>query len=104
MGMTNTSCYYDYNNEPDYENCENDVYWRILMTGDRKIGIACMQSFDECAYDQNRFLKGEDGWPIRFDSEETAITYLNDHYKPEFIEDEYVTPNNQAFFRSAEHD
>jgi hypothetical protein len=96
MGVT---CYYDYDNEPNYP-----VYWRILMTGGRKIGIACMQSFDEYDYDQNRFLRGEDGQPIKFDTEESAILYLNENYKPEFIEDEYVTPNNQAFFRSAKRD
>lgn len=98
MGTTDTSAYYDYDNEPDYR---DPVYWKILMIGDRKIGIACMQSFDEYDYDQRRFLLGEDGVAVKFSSEEAAILYLNENYKPEFIEDEYVTPNNQEFFRSA---
>lgn len=97
--MANTSCYYDYDNRPDYL---DPVYWKILMTRNNKIGIACMQSFDEYEYDQKRFLLGEDGMVVKFDSEEDAISYLNDNFKPEFIEDEYVTPNNQAFFRSAQ--
>ena len=96
--MGNTSCYYDSSDECDYR---DPVYWKILMTGNRKIGIACMQSFDEYDYDQKRFLLGEDGQAIKFFSEEDAVSYLNENYRPEFIEDEYVTPNNQEFFRSA---
>lgn len=79
-------------------------YWYILMVGDRKIGVANITDTDLYDYDKRRFLLGEDGEKVRFKNEDEAIEYVNDKYKPEFIDDECITPNNQAFFKEAEHD
>lgn len=44
-----------------------EVYYRIYRAEDNKIVFPCMQSFDECDYEQDRFLSEE-----RFETEDKA--------------------------------
>lgn len=89
--------YYDY--DSNYNFCHSA--WYILMTSDRKISVAHITEHNLYDFDKKRFLLGEDGQIMEFSSEEDAVSYLNENYKPEFIDDEYVTPNNQELFRNA---
>lgn len=83
----------------------NDVYYRLIRTGDNEdiITVCCMQDFDEYDYDRSRFLcaKGTDERLI-FSTEEKAIKFLNDNIKPENIDPEYLVKTqsyNDNFYK-----
>ncbi len=62
-----------------------------------KITIVCMQKFDEYDYNENKFLRDETGEMIKWDKEIDAIKYLNDNFKIECIDPEYITANHPSF-------
>lgn len=78
------------------------VYYRIYLTRDNKLTVVCMQSFDEYDYETNKFLKDKSGERMLFKEEGEAVTYLNNNFKPEHIDPEYLSPNNE-FFRKEVH-
>lgn len=76
----------------------NEVYWRIYWNArTAKLIVVTMQHFDEDDYNQSAFCRGEDGEKMRWEREEDAVLYLNKHFKAEFIDDEFVSPNNRDF-------
>lgn len=50
----------------------SDVYYRLYVDRTNTACVVCMQDFDECDYDQHRFLSSK-----KFDSEEQAWEYLS---------------------------
>jgi hypothetical protein len=55
--------------EPEYE--YYPVYYRPFQRDDGSITVCCLQSFDECDYDQSKFLTD-----IKFDSEDDAYVWI----------------------------
>lgn len=71
------------------------VYYKIYYSErDNVMTVVCMQSFDEDDYYQYRFFKDENGDPYRFDDEEDAIKFLNEKFKTEYIDPEYLRDDN----------
>jgi hypothetical protein len=84
---------------------DNRVYYRILYWAKvGKMTIATMQYFDEYDYHDNHFLRDDRGEKMRWDNEAEALRYLNDHFKPECIDPDCITPNNPAFHLNANPD
>lgn len=75
----------------------NDVYYKLYLTRDQKVTVVCMQHFDEYDYNPLKFFKDPDGKSTEFDTEEEAVMYLNQYFRPEVIDPDYVTPNNLEF-------
>lgn len=69
-------------------------YFKIYLNREWKATIACLQSFDEVDYDQNRFYKNEKKECIAFYKEENAIAFLNDKFKQEYIDPLYLNDDN----------
>ena len=67
----------------------NDVYYKIIQCEDGVLTVACLQWFDEYDYDQDRFFTDEDGYQLKFDTEEEAEEWLNENIKPELIDPEH---------------
>ena len=75
----------------------NEVYYRIYFWPKiDKLTVVCMQDFDEDGYYQRKFLRDESDEKMRWDEEEAAIKYLNDNFKAEHIDPEYLSPNNMV--------
>ena len=53
----------------------NEVYYRILLGDDFKFHIVTMQYFDECDYDQNKFLNND-----HYETEKDAEIFLQKEY------------------------
>lgn len=88
-----------------YPDEDNDVYYRIIRSSNDEtlLTIVCMQWFDECDYDESRFLcaKGTKD-RLSFNSEEEAIEFLNDNIKLENIDPEYrvrTQKSNDNFYK-----
>jgi hypothetical protein len=79
-------------NEPQY-----GVYYRLLLNCDELITVICMQDFDECDYDRNRYVKNKDGVAYYFMDEKDAVKQLNIWYKQSEIDPEYYI--NQHLIR-----
>lgn len=79
----------------DQEPCP--VYYRIFLSKEQLLRVVCMQEFDEYDYDQKRFLRDEDGYPMKFKEELEAIDYLNENFRPDRIDPEFLSPNNPNF-------
>lgn len=80
---------------------DDPVYYRIMYWGKiEKLTIVTMQSFDEYDYDQNKFLRDKDNDAMRWNDEQEAIRFLNENFKPEYIDPEYITPNNKEFWKN----
>ena len=78
---------------------DNRVYYKLYLTRDQKVTVVCMQWFDEHNYKPLKFFKDPEGWPTDFDTEEEAVAYLNEHFRPEVIDPDYLSPNNLEFMR-----
>lgn len=75
----------------------NEVYYRIYLGRNEKLAVVCMQHFDEPDYHAERFYRGEDGHAMRWEDEGEALKYLNENFKAEFIDPEFLSPNNDLF-------
>jgi hypothetical protein len=53
-------------------------------------------------YDDDKFLREDDGTIKTFDDRNLAILYLNKTFKPEWIAGDYLTPNNLAMINEKE--
>lgn len=73
---------------------DNDVYYKIFLTRDDLVTIVCMQWFDENDYDHSRFYRVA-GEEAKFMTEEHAKHFLNQNFKPECIDPEYLDYNEQ---------
>lgn len=81
-----------------YYSIGGDVVYIILCR--EKYTIACVQWFDMFDYDENKIMKtAEDEEIIYFDTEQDAITTLNELFLPEFIEERYRTFTNTDVFK-----
>lgn len=79
--------------------CDNEIYYKLYLTRDQKVTVVCMQWFDEAGYNPVKFVIGEDGDPVMFETENKAVAYLNECFVPEVIDPEYVSPNNPDFLK-----
>lgn len=68
-----------------------EVYYRIFQLDDDKLTVVCMQEFDECDYDQDRFMTegGVRNYKLFFRDEEDAIKWLNENVKEEYVDSKY---------------
>lgn len=74
------------------------VYYRIMFWDKiQKLTVVCMQEFDEPDYDPNKFLKDQHGQSMSWNTEEQALTYLNNTFKHENIDPKCITANNPDF-------
>lgn len=79
----------------------DDVYYRLYQRKasrklDEKVVIVEMQEFDECDYDQNRFIVDPDtGMQLKFNFYEDAIKWLNLRIKPEHIHPDHLMVNSK---------
>jgi hypothetical protein len=79
---------------------DNDVYYRIMFWDKiERLTVVTMQWFDEHDYNENKFLRDEDNNVMRWNNEVEAIQFLNENFKPEYIDIDYVTPNNKEFIK-----
>ncbi|MCY8228769.1 hypothetical protein MOC30_14360 [Bacillus spizizenii] len=69
----------------------NDIYYKIYQSSrlNELITVVCMQWFDECDYDKERFLTDEEGNALKFDTEENAKRWLNENVRTEMIDPDY---------------
>lgn len=77
----------------------NEVYYKLYLTRERLVTVVCMQDFDEYDYNPVKFFRDPDGEATVFDTEEEAVIYLNEHFQPEVIDPEYLSPNNLEFMK-----
>jgi len=77
----------------------NEVYYKLYLNRDQKVTVVCMQDFDECDYNPVKFFRNPDGGTTIFETEEEAVIYLNEHFRPEVIDPDYLSPNNLEFMR-----
>ena len=82
----------DYLDEYDGES-NSPVYYKLLLNRDELMTVACLQDFDECDYNQDRFFKTEEGRCVAFYDEDNAKKFLNEKFKPECIDPEYRGPS-----------
>jgi hypothetical protein len=73
------------------------VYYRILLTSERKLAVVPMQWFDEDDYKEHSFLKDDKGEAMRWESKDAARKYLNDHFRVEYIYPDDLTANHPEF-------
>lgn len=76
-------------------------YHIVAVPGSGLLSAVYVGLSDEADYGAAQYLRGEDGEPLRFDSEDEAIDYLNEHFRLEFIhpEDRRLTPKQVAHMR-----
>lgn len=67
------------------------IYYKLLLNRNHKMTVVCLQDFDECDYDQKKFYGHPN--PMIFDTEEEAVVFLNENFKSENIDYEYLIPN-----------
>jgi len=75
------------------ESLDSPVYYKILLNRNGLATIACLYDFDEFDYDQHKFFKTTDGTCVAFWNENNARRYLNEKFKPEYIDPEYRGPS-----------
>lgn len=72
---------------------DNSCYWRLYKSthGQEKglFTVVEMQWFDEGDYHDENFIRDETGERYKFDDEQVAITFLNEHVPPDLIVEEY---------------
>lgn len=78
----------------------DEVYYKLYLTPKGLLTVVCMQYFDEFDYNPLKFYKDIWGNPWQFDTEEKAAAYLNNHFYPEAIDPDYITPNNPKFVKT----
>ena len=71
------------------------IYYRLYNCREGYVTVVCMQSFDEYDYKQEKFAR-KNGKILCFDSEEKAISYLNDNYDKEDIDPEYFRAKEKS--------
>jgi hypothetical protein len=77
----------------------SDVYYKLYLDREQRVTVICLQDFDEPDYNSMKFFRGKDGTPKVFDTEEEAVLYLNEHFLPDSIDPEYLSPNNLEFMK-----
>lgn len=75
----------------------SEVYYRIFLNREEKLTIVEMQDFDEYDYDEKKFYRDDNGERMKWDDEDEAIKFLNDNFKAECIDPEYLLLNNDIF-------
>lgn len=86
--------------EKEAEELDSDpCYYKIIFGRRDKYTVACLQSFDEGDYDQDRFLTDKDGHQYKFFKEENAKAFLNRVIDSQFIDDEYLIVNNEHMYK-----
>lgn len=82
----------------------NDVYYKVYVDSDDLITVVCMQHFDEDAYDQNRFYTNGLGESVKFECKSDAIDFINEKFKPEYIDPQYSNnyPGSSQFWKERE--
>ena len=79
-------------------NFDNDCYFQIFKSGRTNMfTVVEMQHFDETGYDQNRFVRNSDGDIHCFEKEHDAIKKLNEWFKPDEIDPEYLITDNDTY-------
>jgi hypothetical protein len=88
-------------NEEEFD--YSPVYYKILLTRQNKLCVVCLQDFDECDYNQDKFLKDEEGEAYKFmekdGGERKAKEFLNKNFKPEYINEDDLIPNNEYMYK-----
>lgn len=80
-------------------NC-GEVYWKLYKsTRNDLITIVCMQWFDEADYYEENFVRNSSDEIHTFESEELAKDKLNEWYKPEEIDPEYIKASSRNLVR-----
>lgn len=65
-----------------------DVYYKILLTNYNKLAVVCLQDFDECDYNSDKFIKDDNDSHRTFYTKHDAREWLNENIKREHIDDE----------------
>lgn len=73
-------------------------YYRILLSSEQLLRVVRMD-WNEYEYYENKILRDERGEWMRFGTELEAINYLNENFRPERIDPEFLSPNNPNFRR-----
>lgn len=73
----------------------------IVAAADSGLLTAVYVGIANTGYTPRQFLRGDDGEPLRFESEDAAIDYLNEHFRLECIypDDRRLTPKQVAHMR-----
>jgi hypothetical protein len=64
----------------------SDVYYKIYQMNNGLLTIVCLQDFDECDYDQDRFFTDYWNNQFKFSREKAAEDWLNRNIKPQLID------------------
>lgn len=67
------------------EEIDDEVYYKIGIY-EGCLTVVCLQWFDEIGRDDRNYFHDKNGKVLRFDTEEEAEEWLNEHIKPEKID------------------
>lgn len=71
------------------------VYYKIyFLKKIQRLTVVCMQWFDEYDYNESKFLRDDQNKIMSWDKEIDAVKYLNDNFKLEYIDEDYITANH----------
>lgn len=68
--------------------------YKIYMVRDETYAVVSIPDSEICSYDYNKFLSYlSNGMIVSFSTEQEAISYLNKHLLPEYIDKSYKAPS-----------
>jgi hypothetical protein len=73
---------------------DEEIFYEIYLNGDRKLAILPMSEKTRWEIMGDNWRQFRRGY---WQTERAALEFLNCHYKPEYIDPEYLTPYNREF-------